>query len=76
MVADRDPLPEYVDANQHGDEADPGKEIGNERHQAEKVDNQNGPKVKPIYGKRLNGFGNGQRHRGHAPLLKKGLIQS
>jgi len=43
MVADCDPLPEDVDPNQHGDEADPRKEVGDQSQQAKQVDNQNGP---------------------------------
>lgn len=43
MVADRDALTEHMDTDQHGDEADPRKEIGDQRHQPEQVNDQNSP---------------------------------
>ncbi len=43
MIADRDALTKDMNANQHGNEANPRKEIWNEGHEAEQVHNQNGP---------------------------------
>ena len=68
VVPNRYPLPEDMDPNHHRDEANPGKKIRDERQETKQVDNQNGPEVKLVNGKRLNGLGDGHCHLAHSPL--------